>query len=174
MLVLGRVRIIIFTKHALALALLVAAHCFVCRIVPYGTFCAGAATSASMTEGSRNTRRKREEKRREKRGGRKEGGEKRKDKICLYIMQIFLIATRKYGWRRLLIVVQKYACMPWAASGRHIMPYAPPYFTPPSPARSRGAYLYGWRQEQAYVYAGNFPPAAGHIPGYIAVSSLTS
>jgi len=42
------------------------------------------------------------------------------------------------------------------------MPYAPPYFNPSG--RSRGAYLYGWRQEQAYVYVKNFPPAAGHHP----------
>ena len=56
----------------------------------------------------------------------------------------------------LYIPVQYANALPVPRSGnsgnlKHIsMPYAPPYFTPP--ARSRGAYLCRWRQEQALAY----------------------
>ena len=120
-------------------------------------FCADTATSASMTEGSRKNEKEREkkEKRKEEREKRKEGGENMS--LCH--------ANMPHCHTKIWVATapdRRTNVCPMPRSGRHIMPYAPPYFTPL--ARSRGAYLYGWGQEQAYVYAKKFRLRRATIP----------
>ena len=103
-----------------------------------------------MTEGER--REKKERRKREEREG--EG-----EYAIEYASQTG-VSSRKIWVRQRLARRPKYALCPELAG--ILCPMPPPYYSPPD--RSRGAYLYGWRQEQAYVYVKIFPPAAGHHP----------
>jgi hypothetical protein len=92
-----------------------------------------------MTDGTvqKDEKEKREEGKRKRRERKEERGRRKKS---LYVMQICLIATRKYGWRRLLIGVPKYAlCLGLAG----ILCPMPPHILPLPPAPAGHIYMDG-------------------------------